>query len=441
MACMEPKPLKENYGKALLIGASVLMWLLIIILFNTYGHEKTWQLWNVPTQRLPYMDFRLIPGSAESFANGFEPSVENPYDPNGRIFNYPAFWRLFFYARVTQEDTTWISVSMIVLFFIGAFLFPQRLSISGAVGMLLVLFSPAAMLLYERGNVDMIIFFICTMIVLAAGVSIFLAASLILLGGVMKFFPILGLTVFLREPRNKFLWVSAFCVLLLLAYMLLTWDSVRASWTLTMRGDDLSYGTNILTTRYDDAITRVFSAWLTASQIEFLLNYGLLAAAVVLLLMVFILAIRDRRNPVTLAERNFASFRLGSAIYVGTFLLGHNWDYRLAFLVLTVPQLVEWMSSREQAYRRAAWLSMILVLLSCWHLWFVEISLVSIFNSMADSSKFWILLDELFNWLLFTSFAYQLFVSSPEWLKEIFRNFLKKERSNLHNEQTRLPIS
>jgi hypothetical protein len=134
---------RDNYGKLILIGTSVVMWLLIMFSFRAIGYEETWHLWKIPTWKVAFMDFRLIPGSAESFANGFEPTVKNPYDPTHRIFNYPFFWRLFFYTGISLEDTIWISVSMIILFFISVFLFPEKLTIAGAVGMLLVLFSPA----------------------------------------------------------------------------------------------------------------------------------------------------------------------------------------------------------------------------------------------------------------------------------------------------------
>ena len=60
---------------------------------------------------------------------------------------------------------------MIMLFFIGVFLFPQNLTISDALWMLFVVFSPASMLLYERGNVDLIVFFLCVAIVLATDYS------------------------------------------------------------------------------------------------------------------------------------------------------------------------------------------------------------------------------------------------------------------------------
>ena len=72
---------REDHGKLILIGTATLMWLLILVLFKTYGYQKTWELWRVPSFLPVFLDFRLIPGSAESFANGYEPSIENPYDP------------------------------------------------------------------------------------------------------------------------------------------------------------------------------------------------------------------------------------------------------------------------------------------------------------------------------------------------------------------------
>ena len=88
----------DHYGKLILIVASVLMWLLILTLLATLGYHKTWGFWKVPSMLPPFTDFRLIPSSAASFLNGYEPTVKNPFDPTERIFNYPFFWRLFFYS-------------------------------------------------------------------------------------------------------------------------------------------------------------------------------------------------------------------------------------------------------------------------------------------------------------------------------------------------------
>ena len=414
---------QQNNGKFFLIGMVVLIWVLLLVLFRLYGYEKTWQLWNVPTQGV-FLDFRLIPGSAESFRHGFEPTQVNPYDPTERIFNYPAFWRLFFYTGITMDDTVWIGISMIVLFFIAVLLLPDKLSVAGAVGMLFVIFSPASMLLYERGNVDLIVFFICVMILLAASYSANLAALLIMFGSIVKMFPFFGVSILLKESRRRFLLLFAACTAVLVVYMAATWSSVKASWNLTMRGDGLSYGTNVFVTRYGEAIARVIEQWLTPHRTDLLLKYGPLLAGLTLLFVAAVLAFLTRQQPETHSERHFAAFRMGASIYVGTFLLGNNFDYRLAFLILVVPQLVEWVRATNKTYRILAWISLFLVLASCWHLWISEIPLQTIFPSIDDSRKFWIILDEIFNWLLFASLAYLLVASTPDWLRGQVRSFL-----------------
>jgi hypothetical protein len=349
---------------------------------------------------------------------------------------------LFFYSGITQADTIWISITMIVLFFVSVFLFPEKLSISGAVGMLLVLFSPASMLLYERGNADLFVFFVCAMAVLATSYSAYLATGLILFAAIMKLFPILGLSVLLKESKKKFLWLSGASVFVLLVYMVVTWDSVMAAWTRTERGYVISYGTDILVTRYTLQLTHILTRWFDPPQTQMLLKYGMLTVALVLLFVFILLALRNREDVRFSADRNLAAFRMGAAIYVGTFLLGNNWDYRLAFLVILVPQLVEWIRSSRRAYRVTAISSMILVLLSCWHLWITELPPVMVLYSEEDPKRFWIILDEVFNWLLFASLAYLLFASTPAWVKELPRTILSRTGiyPPQHHEQNSSPI-
>ena len=241
--------IRENKGKSLLIAGIILMWILLGVLFNQYGYYETWELWDVPVEKQVFLDFRLIPGSAESFRNGFEPSIKNPSDPGKRIFNYPTFWRLFFYTGITMDDTIWIVVLMLILYFLGVILFPQQITISGALLMLLVVFSPASMLLYERGNVDLFVFFICAVIVLATGYSANWTAALIVFGAIVKMFPLFGISVLLREPKQKFWKLAIACALFMVAYGLLTFQSQDAAWNTTMRGDGLSYGSFVIITR------------------------------------------------------------------------------------------------------------------------------------------------------------------------------------------------
>ncbi len=411
---MQSKYLNDKHGKAFLVGGSLLIWLFIFLLFKSYGYTQTWELWRVPTESPPFSDFRLIPGSAETFRMGIEPSVRNPGDPHKRKFNYPTFWRLFFYTGITQADTIWISILMIMLFFAGVFLFPQRLMISDAIWMLFMVFSPASMLLYERGNVDLIVFFLCVAIVLAADYSAYATAALLIVGTVVKLFPFFGITVLFRESKRKFIWLSAGCLLVLLIYMYVTWDSVSVSWNLTMRGKDISYGANVFFYRYSQALSQFFSQWFSDPQVDIILKIGPMILASILVFIAGIAGMRDRESIIISSERNLAAFRMGASIYIGTFLLGNNWDYRLAFLVLVLPQLLEWTRSSIKQYRTVALASLFGVIASCWHflLWYSPY-----FNFFEGSKEVWFALDEFLNWMLIPCFAYLLIASAPDWLK------------------------
>jgi hypothetical protein len=411
---MQSKYLNDKYGKVFLVGGSVLIWLCIFLLFKNYGYTQTWELWQVPTESPPFSDFRLIPGSAETFRMGIEPSVRNPGDPHKRKFNYPTFWRLFFYTGITQADTIWISILMIMLFFAGVFLFPQKLTVSNAIWMLLVVFSPASMLLYERGNVDLIVFFLCVAIVLATDYSAYAVAVLLIVGIVVKLFPFFGITVLFRQSKRKFIWLSAVCLFVLLTYMYITWESVSASWNLTMRGKEISYGANVFFYRYGQALSQFFSPWFGDSQVDRILKVGPIILAFILVIIAGVAGLRNRESMTTSSERNLAAFRMGASIYIGTFLLGNNWDYRLAFLVLVIPQLWEWSRSLIQNYRFIARVSLFGVLASCWHfmIWYSPF-----FNFFQGSKELWFVFDEFLNWMLVASFAYLLLASAPDWLK------------------------
>ena len=418
---IQSKYLNDKYGKAFLVGGSLLIWLSILLLFKSYGYTQTWELWKVPTESPPFSDFRLIPGSAETFRMGIEPSVRNPGDPHKRKFNYPTFWRLFFYTGITQADTIWISILMIMLFFAGVFLFPQKLTVSNAIWMLLIVFSPASMLLYERGNVDLIVFFLGVAIVLAADYSGYAAAVLLIVGTVVKLFPFFGITVLLRESRRRFIWLSAGCLSVLLIYMYVTWESVSVSWNLTMRGKEISYGANVFFYRYGEALSQFFSQWFVDSQVARILKIGPIILASILVFIAGIAGMRDRESLATSSERNLAAFRMGASIYIGTFLLGNNWDYRLAFLVLVLPQLLEWARSSIKKHRTVALASLFGVLVSCWHfvVWYSA--------SLVNMKDIMFVFDEFFNWMLVAGFSYLFGASMPDWVKEQFRFLFPKK--------------
>jgi hypothetical protein len=139
-----------------------------------------------------------------------------------------------------------------------------------------------------------------------------------------------------------------------------------------------------------------------------------------LILIAGIFSLRNRRSPSVASERNLTAFRMGASIYVGTFLLGNNWDYRLAFLILVLPQLLEWTRSSHGEYRYVALVNLFAILASCWH--FVFWYSPSL-NFSDGSQEVWFVIDEFLNWMLVPGLAYLLFASFPDWAKESVEYF------------------
>ncbi|GAB4445750.1 MAG: hypothetical protein OHK0041_03640 [Anaerolineales bacterium] len=114
-------------------------------------------------------------------------------------------------------------------------------------------------------------------------------------------------------------------------------------------------------------------------------------------------------------ERNLAAFRMGASIYLGTFLLGNNFDYRLAFLVFVVPQLSQWLRLKFNVQNLLVLSVMTAVYLSCWY-FLVKINVPARFIDDPQIGSF--LADEFFNWMLLPGFAYLLGASAPDWLRQ-----------------------
>jgi hypothetical protein len=411
----------RKYGKLFLVVSSVVLWVVILFLFKSYGYSKTWRLWRVPVLYPQFSDFRLIPGSAESFRMGYEPTRRNPGDPYGRIFNYPAFWRFFFYTGITEADTVWVVSLMLALFFLGIFIFPHDISMVDSLVLLLIIFSPASMLLYERGNVDLIVFFLCALVVWLAEYSAVATAILLMFAIVVKIFPFFGCTVLLKAPKLKFVWLSVSCLAVLLVYMYATFGSMKASWNLTMRGDKISYGADVLFQHYE----KYLSSLLKLSPTAPILKFGPIILAAVLIGLTGMMGLRSPSPLASTATRNLAAFRMGASIYVGTFLLGNNWDYRLAFLIFVLPQLLEWTrSSYSRQYRLISTSVLVMVFASCWHL------MVWSDPALAGIREILFVLDEVMNWVLVAGFSYLIAASMPGWAREILP-FMSSKRDVL----------
>jgi hypothetical protein len=296
----------------------VLAMLVLVAALMAFGWEPVWSFIGVPTMTPHFADMRTVQGGLESLAQGFDPQIENPGDPWGRRMNYPSVWlelaaflRLYQEANFTASVTVFLALAALTILYLNT-RFPS-------VWILLLSLSTAILLGFERGNNDLVVFILVTLACLSPRG---LAMGLVIVSAMLKVFPLVAGAMFLDNLRRFA--VFSVTATVSAAILLPELAQIRAG---VPQSALLSYGSG--------------SFGAAAAHVGLYIPNLLISAILVGLAVIFYLIMdwpeTPRQAPQFSLEQRL--FLAGGAIFLGTFLLSSNFDYRLIFLILCIPYL------------------------------------------------------------------------------------------------------
>lgn len=396
--------------------------------FHFYGYEKTWRLWNIPTMSPHFADLYTITSSAESHKQGYDPMVNNPSDPWQRTMNYPRIWQIISFVGVNQSHTMYIGIGFIFLFLSGVYLLLVHSNNITMLYIMAAVLSPATLLGAERGNTDLLMFFLLAVAIILVDKHHFLSTISVLFGFVLKLFPVFGIVVLLRKKKKVFLSSIVTSIIIGLSYILFTLEDIMLIREATPRSTSISYGLNVLWMKI----------MMSSSRLGF---YFKILSYLLILLAVFYAF-------VTLTHKDFPqldkgesvsldAFRVGGFVYIGTFFLGNNWDYRLMFLIFTIPQLLAWINCSHLYISTISKITLLCIYVSLW-----DLIINQVISHFPYGSYVSFLLNELSNWVIFFGILHLFFLSMPSWIKQLARNLQSKTKvviSTLQNKIIGLP--
>lgn len=239
------------------------------------------------------------------------------------------------------------------------------------------------MLAVERGNIDLFIFFLFALALLIHGRVFIISAGILIFSTCLKIFPVFALPILLIH-KNKRLAILTFigAVVICLLYFYLIWDDLILISQGTPRASDLSYGKNV----FFDAFSRIPKIW---SWVGVLMGFSG---------AYFVGQITLKFQGDSLAEYDGSVFFLAACLtYVGTFLIGNNWDYRLIFLIFSIPFLTS-LIQKSQSRKTILYAKIFIgaMLLSMWYLLIKKYLGINPFFI-----RFFLILDECANWGIF----------------------------------------
>jgi hypothetical protein len=332
-----------------------------VVLFARGGH-RAWGHFGVWTLSPSFLDLRSVTSAWECVRRGIAVLPSNPCDPLKRPANYPTVWLLPSHLGLGQSSTVALGIVTALVFFGAALaVIPQHAEPWEGLVYGVALCSPSVMLGVERGNVDLLVF---AVIVAAmaffrrSGPSAVVSPLLVLIAAILKLFPILAAPALLRRDRRGFYAFGAVSAAFGV-YALATLGTIRDIRRFTPQLTAYSYGVK----PFGIWAANLFATYrihLAASVWDWLLVTVIVAAAVIVQPRV------QRRlfagDEEAAARRDLDLFVVGGVIFVATFFVIQSFEYRLVFLVLTIPQLLRW----TRAGRVLGIVGLLLTLLTFW---------------------------------------------------------------------------
>ena len=353
-------------GRIFVAGALAVYFLIVAIPRAVWGID-IWPRLGVPSGPSLFFDTRNLTAALECRRLGFDPLVESPCDPWGRPLNYPRVWLVLRFLGLNQSHTVPLALLFIVLFFGSIYLLMGRISLGRGIVVAVAVCSPSVMFAVERANLDIVVFTLMVVAVLTWGTRSRWGQSVsplvVLIGATAKIYPVFGLPAYLFVRRRGAAVVAIFCAAAFIAYAILTIGDIQAVARIAPQGQHHAFGVRILPVAiYHLVVPDRWQGGLFTKQ--------LLAIAPLLVAgpLIWLAGRRRRPEPDESADSwTRLAFSLGSLIFLGTFAVGNNFDYRLVFTLLTLPQLFDWVTEEPGDPRRGlAGITIVAVLTLLW---------------------------------------------------------------------------
>jgi hypothetical protein len=376
-----------SFDGRLVLLACVGLYLTVVALGRLAWGIDLWPSLGVPPGPSLFFDARNLTAAWECDRLGYDPLYENPCDPWGRPLFYLRPWLLFGWLGLDQSHTVWLGVGLVTAMFLSLTALVGRVPAGTGLILGLAACSPAVMLAVERANMDVALFSVLALSALlwqAAPTAARIGAPLlVLLAAAAKLYPVFALPAFVGTRSHVAVRVSVLCLLAFVTYVAIVRDDVAHIGESAIQGQHYSYGARILPAHVYHQVGA--DSWAGPAVVKQALALLPLACVVALV------ALRVRHHMKGVAETldaplvTLVAFHVGALVYLGTFGVANNFDYRLVFLLMTLPQLTAWSRTRTDGLGKLAASTLVAVVVLLW------------IGSLSQQLSLW---DELASWMV-----------------------------------------
>jgi len=277
-------------------------------------------------------------------------------------------WLLLGVFGLDQSHTVILSTILIAAMFVSFALLIGRVTAGTGIVLAFAACSPAVMLAVERANMDIALFSIVTVSILLWRVlprtGQVASPIFILVGATAKIYPVFALPAFMVSGSRHAARTTLLCLAAFGIYCVYSLRDIAHVAEIATQGEQFSYGARILPAHlYHQLGIERWSGPAALKQAIAVVPLALISAAIAIRVHRHL---SPRSNETTVAGAPLVALHVGALIYLGTFAAANNFDYRLVFLLLTLPQLVEWACMPAHRLSQLALATLVAVIVLLW---------------------------------------------------------------------------
>ena len=315
---------------------------LSLVIFYLSLDELIWSnLWGslkIPPNVVPFSDFKAHLLFLNCGTIGIDVNIQECTlipDGNAKINTHPKVW-IFLFDILNLQNTFIYNFCILILltlyFYVICRLFDQFNTFANKFLLIVLLFSTTNFILLERLATDLIIF-ILTFGALNIRNKI-LQAFFIFIGFVLKYYPIFIASIFIEKKKFLFSFITI-AVIFFYIFYLDNFNSLNKN--LVEMALPIAYGSRTMLKAFYH-LSIEYEYFLNDTNLNFYRNLVILLCLLYVLFIFLFGYISENKKYIHLPFEQY--FLAGASIYIGTFIIGANADYRLIFLILTIPYIM-----------------------------------------------------------------------------------------------------
>ena len=336
-----------------LLGLALLAIFAALYAFDNDAYFRVLTTIGIKPFKYPFIDWEYIGAGIRCWNNNIDVYIADPCDVMNRPHGYSPLWLRAVFIPTDKVWTMPIGTGIIVAFWMSLFWVVRPANWRELIVFALACTSTMIVYALERGNVDVILFIMLVVAgVLSTGplASRILSYALILLAGLLKFYPLIVFLTALRERPRTFFAIAAAAGLIVVGFFYRFRTEIAATLNNAPYGGHASelFGSVNLPVGGPRYALLLFPgleqfAWFTT------LPVAIMAVLLIVTAVQVIRLARDGKLAAAFAkmpERDAMFLVIGAALIAGCFFAGQSINYRGVHLIFVVAGLV--------ALRRAA---------------------------------------------------------------------------------------